>query len=121
MQVVLLPPLEDDQGSTADSNSSSSVLPTRIRQNFEQLKKSQPEQAKSKDSSLTEHSKERQTLALETAIAIQQGVSHLQNGIAELEALLREEEEDDGRVVHPPASSSSVLIEADEEEPSTTS
>ena len=121
---LLLPPLEGNSDEDAssdvegegprtqdvakDANGSRSVLPPELRDRFEVMKsmwrRSQRQNVEGNDDETNSRDLKRKQreLAVETALAVDDEVSRLRGGIAELEALLNvheaygEEEDDEG-------------------------
>ena len=99
MQGMLFPPLEDesisrdvngsgDEEGTDENNSNIQVLPQLLRDRFSKVRSLLREKASKEDTDSTAQLKRKQEqAALETARAVQDEVSRLQNGIAELEAM----------------------------------
>jgi hypothetical protein len=103
---TLYPPLDDssswDENNTAPmKDGDDNVLSPELRRNFDTIKElvKQEEDAKKRKADAAEapapheeiHAKKFQ-VAIETAVAVEDEISRLRNGIAELEALLAREE-----------------------------
>ena len=103
---MLFPPLEDELSSrdvNGDSSSSSQVLPQELRDRFSKVRSLLREKISTEDAAGDLKRKQEQA-ALDTARAVQDEVSRLQNGIAELEDMYLQQQQQQERqqqvVVH---------------------
>mmetsp|Transcript_21647 Transcript_21647/g.24664 ORF Transcript_21647/g.24664 Transcript_21647/m.24664 type:complete len:100 (+) Transcript_21647:103-402(+) len=94
---MLFPPLEDSRSSCIDGNDD--VLSPQLKENFNKIRAIMKQEKISKrrtTPSMVDDCKDLQTkkqkIALETALAVEDEMSRLRNGIAELEALLAQHE-----------------------------
>lgn len=96
---MLFPPLEDELSSrdvNGDSSSSSQVLPQELRDRFSKVRSLLREKISTEDTAGDLKRKQEQA-ALETARAVQDEVSRLQNGIAELEDMYLQQQQQQER------------------------
>lgn len=99
MQGMLFPPLEDEVASSDlngvhDGSRSSQVLPLELRDRFSKVRSLLRENASTEESAADLKRKQEET-ALDTARAVQEEVSRLQNGIAELEAMYAQQQQEE--------------------------
>jgi len=90
-------PAQDSRSSCIDDNDD--VLPPELRENFNKIRallKQENISKKRTTPSMADDSKDlqakKQKVAVETALAVEDEMSRLRNGIAELEALLAQQE-----------------------------
>jgi hypothetical protein len=94
----LYPPLDDSNTScnniTSDNNQemkkNDDVLSPELRHNFEEMKALKRKESPSREMD-QEHETKKLQLAIKTAVAAENEIARLRNGIAELEALLVEQ------------------------------
>ena len=89
--------MNPDAESHDSSEGQGSVLPDGLRANFEEMKSVWRDARRATNGEEREELKRKErVLAAETAVAAHAEIAMWQNGIAELEALLREQEQDGG-------------------------
>lgn len=97
---TLYPPLDDETAPM--NNASNDVLPAELKQSFDSIRamvngtneeSSKPPSRKRKNSAdADEFESKKLQMAIKTAVAVENEISRLRNGIAELESLLAQQE-----------------------------